>query len=153
LEISGNLETHANSTAVLNEYAAICSDLVGRSKLIDHDIIEERLLGVPISPPTNTTNPPADNIFATTETVNVLPDVPFSTTTLASWQSNDPHTRDIINAVKSDTPARNTRSATKDTDNFVLSDGFLRQNDKGHLSIVRLKTQSQQVIGGITTIS
>uniref|UniRef100_A0A2S2Q5S4 Uncharacterized protein n=1 Tax=Sipha flava TaxID=143950 RepID=A0A2S2Q5S4_9HEMI len=120
---------------------------------VDEDQLEERLVGVPTSPPTNTTNPPADNIFTTVETVDVLSDVPFSTTILASWQSNDPQTRDIIKRIKSDTPARNTRSATKDTDTFVLLDGLLRQNVKGHLSIVIPKIQSQQVIGGITTTS
>ncbi|XP_025407221.1 uncharacterized protein LOC112681177, partial [Sipha flava] len=39
LEISGNPETRANFTAVLNKYAAVFSDRVGRTKLIEHDII------------------------------------------------------------------------------------------------------------------
>jgi hypothetical protein len=42
MEISGNPKKRANSTAALNEYAAVCSDRVGRTKLTEHDIIEER---------------------------------------------------------------------------------------------------------------
>jgi hypothetical protein len=121
---------------VQNEGPDLLSRNLAQGPPVDEDQLEERLVAVPTSPPTNTTNPPADNIFATIETIDVLADVPFSTTTLVTWQSNDSQTRDIINAVKSDTHARNTRIATKDTDNFVLSYGLLRQNVKGHLTIV-----------------
>jgi hypothetical protein len=142
-----NLDFHTiHIPGVQNEGTDMLSRDLTPGSPVDEDQLKERLVGVPTLPPTNTTNSPADDILATTETVNVLADDPFSNTTLASWQSNDPQTWDIIKAIKLDTPAYNTKSATKDTDTLVLSDDLLRQNVKGHLSIVIPKTQSQQVI-------
>jgi hypothetical protein len=79
---------------------------------VDEDQLEERLVGVPTSSkPTITTSTQVDHIFTTSKTDAIRSDAPFSITTLALWQSDDPHTRDIIWSLKSETPARNTRSA------------------------------------------
>lgn len=113
---------------------------------VDEDQLEDRLVGIPTSPPTNTTSPLADNIFATTETDGVQHDTPFSTTILTAWQTEEMQTRNLIQQLELDTPARNTRNAIKDTDQYFLSEGLLRKNVKGHSSVVIPNTKTQHVI-------
>ena len=50
LEITGDPETRANFTAILNKYAEVFSGRVGRTKLIEHDILLKNPTPIALKP-------------------------------------------------------------------------------------------------------
>jgi hypothetical protein len=113
---------------------------------LDENGLEDRLAGVPTTPPTNTTTTQANNLFATTEEDTRPKDKPFSTSLFASWQSEDPQMQVIIKNMQSDTPARSTRNSKTSTDQHVVSHGLLRINVGDHSPVVIPSAKSQQFI-------
>jgi hypothetical protein len=112
----------------------------------DEDGLEDRLVGAPTTSPTNTTTTLADDLFVTTELDTRPKDEAFTTSLLASWQSEDPQTQIIIKNMQSDISARNTRNSKTGTDQYVVSNGFLRINVGDHSSVVIPPAKSQHVI-------
>jgi len=112
---------------------------------VDEDRLEERLVGAPTTPPTPDRSP-ADNLFATTDTGATTSGPHITTTMLATWQADDPVTRDIIDNVLTDNPARNTGNAAEKNNVYMFTDGLLRIKLRDNTPVIIPKHKVQNVI-------
>ena len=113
---------------------------------VDEEHLEERLVGVPTPPPITATSSPADNLFATTDPANTASGPTITHAMLATWQANDPNTRDIVHTMATDDPARNTGNTTDKKRQYIFTDGLLRINVGEHTPVVIPKHKTQNVI-------
>jgi len=84
---------------------------------VNEEHLEERLVGVPISPRTTTTSSLADNLFATTDPGDTTSGPTITHAMLVTWQANDPNTRDIAHNMTTEDPTHNNESTTEKKNN------------------------------------